>query len=310
MNVENGITIFTPTFNRGYIIGKLYSSLKKQYYKNFEWLVIDDGSTDNTEEIISEYIKENSFEISYYKKANEGKHIAINMCAEVAQKEWIFIVDSDDYLTEDALVRVNYYINTIKDSPSYAGVVGLRGDSDNHVWSTSNPNVSSDQFKINNAIKVNEYIDASSIDYRYKYKIKGDRAEVVRKDILRKYKFPKFNNEKFLPENYLWINLAMDGYIFRWFNEVIYITEYLEDGLTRNGKLQALNNPLGKSFSENVELKVKDMEFIDKLKHSINYYRYGHIGGVKYSTLFHMATNKSISLVSLPISILLSIKGD
>lgn len=305
MNVENYITVFTPTYNRGYIIEKLYTSLKNQKYQNFEWLIIDDGSTDKTQQTINTFIEENAISIRYIRKENEGKHIAINLASEISKGEWVFIVDSDDYLTDDALSKVNYYINSIKDELSFAGVVGLRGDNNKNAWITSNPdkNKKSEIFNY-------DYIDATTIEYRYKYKIKGDRAEVIRRDVLKQYKFPKFKDEKFLAENYLWINLALDGYSFRWFNHIIYITDYLEDGLTRNGRKIAMTNPLGKSFSENVELQVRSIPMRKKLKHSINYYRYGKYGGKHYSELFKETANKWVSIITLPLSVILKIRKE
>ena len=101
------ITVFTPTYNRAYIIENLYRSLQRQTVKDFEWLVIDDGSTDNTQELFDKWIsEENAFPIRYYKQRNGGKCRAINRALDLAQGELFFTVDSDDYLTKDALEKV------------------------------------------------------------------------------------------------------------------------------------------------------------------------------------------------------------
>ena len=121
------ITVFTPTYNRGNLLQCVYESLQKQTYKDFEWVIVDDGSTDETERIVTEFKNGATFPIIYKKKKNEGKHIAINEGCRLARGEWFFIVDSDDYLTDDALDTVNYYSDKIKDKPDFAGVVGLRG---------------------------------------------------------------------------------------------------------------------------------------------------------------------------------------
>lgn len=121
------ITVFTPTYNRGNLLRCVYESLQKQTYKDFEWVIVDDGSTDETERIVTELKNEAKFPIIYKKKKNEGKHIAINEGCCLARGEWFFIVDSDDYLTDDALDAVNYYSNKIRDKSDFAGVVGLRG---------------------------------------------------------------------------------------------------------------------------------------------------------------------------------------
>lgn len=109
------ITVFTPTFNRGYIIEKLYESLKNQTFKEFEWLVIDDGSNDNTEEIFDKINKNNDFfKVRYYKKENGGKHRAINQGVELAEGELFFIVDSDDQLTSYALEYIDKWEKSIE----------------------------------------------------------------------------------------------------------------------------------------------------------------------------------------------------
>ena len=105
------ITVCTPTFNRAYILDKLYNSLLFQSFKNFEWLIVDDGSTDNTESIVKEWINKNNICIRYYKKENGGKHTAINYGLDLALGELFFTVDSDDYLTNDALYIIYAYGN-------------------------------------------------------------------------------------------------------------------------------------------------------------------------------------------------------
>ena len=100
------ITVFTPTYNRAYIIENLYKSLQRQTFKDFEWLVIDDGSTDNTEELFASWTNEISFPVRYIKQQNGGKHRAINRGVKEANGELFFIVDCDDYLREDAVETI------------------------------------------------------------------------------------------------------------------------------------------------------------------------------------------------------------
>ena len=102
------ITVFTPAYNRGYIIEKLYRSLQNQTFRNFEWLIIDDGSSDNTSEKIQSFIQDNNdFPIIFEKVENGGKHRAINLGVQKARGELFFIVDSDDYLTNTSLEIVD-----------------------------------------------------------------------------------------------------------------------------------------------------------------------------------------------------------
>ena len=103
------ITVFTPTYNRGYTLKKLYNSLKKQSDNDFEWLIIDDGSTDDTKSLVKDFIKENKVNIRYMYKKNEGKYKAINTAIDLAKGELFFIVDSDDWITEDSIETIKKY---------------------------------------------------------------------------------------------------------------------------------------------------------------------------------------------------------
>lgn len=230
------ITVFTPTYNRGYIIENLYKSLQRQTFKDFEWLVVDDGSTDNTKELFDKWKKEdNKFNIRYYKKDNGGKHRAINYALDKARGELFFTVDSDDYLTNDALEKINKWESELDKNKKFAGIVANIGHSENET--------------INNLFK-EEHLDLDLLQ-RYTYNengkkvLDGERAYIFYTDIHRLYKYPEFNGENFMTEAVVWNRMANDGYIMRYFNDIIWIFEYLEDGLTKAGNKLFLNNPQG-----------------------------------------------------------------
>jgi glycosyltransferase involved in cell wall biosynthesis len=228
------ITVFTPTYNRGYIIDNLFQSLKRQTYTDFEWIVIDDGSDDDTENKFQKYQSvDNGFPIIYKKVNNGGKHRAINKGVKLAQGELFFIVDSDDYLTDTALEII---INVEKSIPldqkkEFAGVCGLKGYSEDMLVGKTFDN---------NA----EYLDITSLE-RPKHGIYGDKSEVFYTDILKKYPFPEFENENFITECVVWDKIAFDGYKLRFFNDIIYICDYLPDGLTNQGNSIFYKNPKG-----------------------------------------------------------------
>ncbi|MBD3843330.1 MAG: glycosyltransferase family 2 protein [Campylobacterales bacterium] len=251
------ITVFTPTYNRRHTLNKLYRSLQKQNYRNFEWLVIDDGSTDNTFELFEEWTKENSgFEIRFFRIDNGGKHRAINKGGELAKGELFFIVDSDDYLTEDSLQSIIEWENTIDDKDSYCALAGNKGRSvDTIVGST---------FK-------GEYIDATSLE-RYELNITGDKAEVFYTEVLKRYKFDEIEGETFITERTVWDRMAFDGLNVRWFNKIIYLCEYLEDGLTRSGDELYSNNPKGTAIAFKQMMKFNDVSIKDRLVMYYSYY--------------------------------------
>lgn len=241
-------TVFTPTYNRGYIIHNLYESLKRQTNKNFEWIVIDDGSTDNTESLFRQWaLQDNGFEIIYCKVENGGKHRAINKAVDMASGESFFIVDSDDYLVDEAMERAAGWFETVREDDSFAGISGLRGFDENQPiggWG----NFSS------------YYVDITNLE-RKKYGLSRDKAEVYKTSILRQYRFPEYEGENFVTEGVVWNAIARDGYKLRWYKEIIYICQYLDDGLTKNGYIKQVHNPRGTMADINLTAQIYGEEY-------------------------------------------------
>ena len=228
------ITLFTPTYNRAYILDRLYRSVQRQTFRSFEWLIIDDGSADGTEELVKSWIEEkNDFPIRYCKVKNGGKCRAINRALDLAQGELFFTMDSDDYLTDDALQKVDAWEKTLPKDGKFCAVAGNLGTS---PWETPN------------APLPEPFLDANAMQ-RYpqpgKTLIDGERALVFYTHIHRKYKYPEFEGETFMTEAVAWNRMANDGYQVRFFNDVIWVYEYRDDGLTRAGSSIFLKNPRG-----------------------------------------------------------------
>ncbi len=225
------VTVFTPTYNRAQLLKKLYSSLLSQTCHDFEWLIIDDGSIDETESVCAGFIEaQNLFPIRYYKVENGGKHRAINKGVNLAQGEVFFIVDSDDYLADDAVEKIISWIKTLDNSRKFAGVAGLR------AYQGGSP--------IGGIGDGQSYVDATNLERR-KLNLLGDKAEAYFTDVLVKYPFPEFEGENFLTEEVVWNKIAADGYYIRWFSDPIYYCEYLDGGLTKSGDAKYINNPQG-----------------------------------------------------------------
>ena len=226
------VTVFTPTYNRAYRLEQLYNSLKRQTSKDFEWIVINDGSTDNTNELFDAWLKEeNDFPIIYKEVENGGKHRGINKAVQMASSDAFFIVDSDDYILDDAIEKVNRWFSQIADDDSFAAVSGLK----------SEPNMK----PVGGYGKFEgEYVDCTNLQ-RHLYNLLDDKAEVYKTSILKKYPFPEFEGEKFVPESLIWDSIARDGYKIRWFNEIIYICEYLPDGLSASSDKKFMESPKG-----------------------------------------------------------------
>ena len=228
------ITVFTPTYNRAYILERLYRSLKRQTFRDFEWLVVDDGSTDHTQQLFERWKEEeNDFPIVYLHQENGGKCRAINYGVKFAKGDLFFNVDSDDYLTDDALEKISYWESTITGDKRYCGVVGNLGISEHET-----PNTPLGA----------EYRDASLLERYPEYTsnpIDGERAWVFYTELQKKYLYPVFDGEKFMTPAVSWNRMAHDGYLVRVFEDIIWIYEYQPDGLTMAGDSKNLKNPRG-----------------------------------------------------------------
>lgn len=285
-NYRYKLTVFTPTYNRGYIIGKLYESLKSQTKKDFEWIVIDDGSTDNTELLFQNWIKEeNEFKITYLKKKNGGKHRAINDALEIAKGELFFIVDSDDFLIYEAVEKIIAWEKDINNKNNYAGIAGNRGKNKETIIGET---------------FLGNWIDATSLE-RNKYNIRGDKAEVFYTDVLRKFKFPVFEGENFITENVVWNRIAYEGYKIRWFNEIIYICDYLGDGLTQAGMNNFIKNPKGYALWLHQENLFYNRNLKQRIYSWLSYY----IDLEKYYSTAEIASFLKIKKINLYVIVLL-----
>ncbi|CCZ07559.1 glycosyltransferase family A protein [uncultured Culturomica sp.] len=272
------VTIFTPTYNRAYIIGKLYGSLLEQTDRNFEWLIVDDGSTDNTRELVGSFIREDRISIRYFRQENGGKHRAINRGVREAAGELFFIVDSDDQLTPETVARIVYHYETVREDKTFAGVCGLKA-----YFSGEKIGGESD-FGI---------LDCNALDYRFKYAIKGDMAEVFRTGILREYPFPEMEGEKFCPEGLVWNRIARK-YRLRYFYEKIYLCDYLPDGLTAGIVKLRMKSPLT-SMTYYSELYHSPIPFLQRMKAAANYWRFAFC-----SDRYFSAKIRQIGFCSLP----------
>lgn len=274
-NIFN-LTVFTPTYNRGYLLKRLYNSLLYQTYKNFEWIIIDDGSVDCTKQLVNNFIQENKLDIIYIYQHNSGKHVAINNAAQIARGELFFIVDSDDYLTKDSLEYVIKLWKEIDVKVKYLGVSGSIGYNKEDLVGD---NISA------------KYLDCTPLELRYKYNIRGDKAEVIRTDLIRKYPYPVFKEENFLTEAVWWNFMSELNYKIRYSNKINYICNYLNDGLTKNYEYNAIKNWRGTTlyYSDfmkyNIPIKLK----LRKLKEYIML----SIKGNKSLKLFYKYLNKN-----------------
>lgn len=284
--MDNMITIITPTYNRCSKLKALYKSLLSQTSKSFEWLVIDDGSTDKTQSYIKELQKdEQPFKIKYLYQENSGKHVALNNAINVTDTTLTFIVDSDDCLVPEAIETIIFKYRKI---PSYklnklCGISFLKINSKGKLLLN----------KFSNKVEEDTYVN-----YRVLRHIKGDMAEVWITKVLKKYPFPVFKNEKFLSEDVVWIKMS-GPYKMIFFDDPIYIADYLSEGLTKNRRSANWKSPLGCVYKGDL-LMGSSFPFKYRIKGSLYYNIYGFRAGKNALEIIKESKNKIVLLTIIP----------
>jgi len=234
----NMLTVFTPTYNRAYTLPKLYQSLVNQTNMDFVWLVIDDGSTDDTKSLINTWITEGKIAIQYIFQKNQGMHGAHNTAYKNINTELNVCIDSDDYMPIDAVEKILDFWREYGND-QVAGIVGLDIDKKGKLIGSKFPN----------AIK-----EAGLNELYRKHKVKGDKKLVLRTSVIKQYPpYPLFNGENFVPLGTLYLQIDQD-YKLLTLNEPLCIVEYMPDGSTRNIFKQYKRNPQGFRYARGVEL--------------------------------------------------------
>ena len=217
------LTILTPTFNRAYILENLYRSLASQTDKNFTWLVVDDGSSDNIKELIKSFQEENQIEIVYIHQVNSGKYVAHNTGVRSCSTELIVCVDSDDELYPNAVEKTLCFWQKYKDNPAVCGIVSPRD--------------------IGGIARfINPPETGCLMDLYNSGRLVGDTMLVFRTNILKEYLFPEIKGETFMSECVIYNQIDLK-YVFAVQDEYLYKGEYRNDGLTLNIDKTHWKNP-------------------------------------------------------------------
>lgn len=286
-------TVFTPTFNRAHLLDRVYQSLRRQSEKNFEWLIIDDGSADNTGQMVAQWMKEANFPIRYYYQVNSGKHVAINRAVSMAEGHLFVIVDSDDWLAPNALARIGeaWHAIPLKERTRFAGIAGLFSYPCGKIVGTLFPR---------------NGMDSDALEIRTKYRVRGDKFEVYRVEVLREYPFPE-NLGRFVTEALVWNRIAQ-RYSMRFFNEVWAYKEYQPDGLSSRYVFHLIASPQGARlyYKELLQYSfLRYMPMLDSIKACANYVRFSLHGKVSLKNLLEEMPRKDLSPLGLPLGVVL-----
>lgn len=275
---------FNPYLQSGGGLQSLWDSLQKQTVKDFEWLVVDDGSTDGTKNLITQLQENSDFPIRYIYKSNGGKHTALNVGIQTICSELTFIVDSDDCVTDDAVESILKIHQKYRSQNNICGYAFLRAFPDGKV--------NGKKFDVNE--KIGSYIDV---------RVNGDdtgadKAEVFKTHCLKEFPFPEYPNEKFLGEDLVWVRMARK-YEMVHINKAIYVGNYLEDGLTNNRRKHNIASPIG-CMHRAEEFMESDLKTRYRIKGGLQYIVYGRFAGVKVVDLIRKSRHKVLATVCTP----------
>jgi glycosyltransferase involved in cell wall biosynthesis len=279
-------TVFTATYNRARLLPVLFKSLCEQTRSDFEWVIVDDGSDDDTAAVVNGFRHQANFPVIYAVQEHGGKHRAINFGLRLARGYFFGIADSDDFLTPTAIETCAKHYSDIPDSrkDQFVGITGLCATSTGELIGTEFP---SDVFDS----------DALALSA---HRVQGDKAGFLRTDILREFPFPE-NLGSFVPESLIWNRIAR-RYSTRYFNQVIMMCDYQPDGLSARSLRIRMNSPVASRqyYYEFISMG-RQMPMDIMLRYYSNYVRFSFHAGVSLSQQVSASPSKAICAASAPV---------
>jgi glycosyltransferase involved in cell wall biosynthesis len=286
-------TVCTPTFNRAHTLARVRDSLCSQTMSDFEWIVVDDGSTDGTEALVRGWIDETPFPIRYFHQQNSGKHVAENVGAQQARGRFIATLDSDDWYTPDALETFVSTWETIPEAEreSFVGIVGLCADTDGKAIGNPFPA---------------DPLDTTYTELTLRHGVTGDKAGCSRTEIAREYRSPVIPGETLNIESLVYARLAQ-RYRVRCVNRVIKIVEYQSTGLSasRSGRQsnEFVRNPRTMKLFFREQLDVPNLSATARARAHANHTRYALHAGLGRESL-RDSPSKALWALSFPLAVL------
>jgi glycosyltransferase involved in cell wall biosynthesis len=279
----NDVVILTSTYNRANTLTKLYISLKSQNDNNFSWLIIDDGSTDNTKELVEDMINENKIDIKYVYQENGGKARALNKGFLQSSNAMVYVVvDSDDYLLPGAVEIIKKYLKEYCANERIGALFFHYNTPDGKVLKPKGELIKKD------------YI-MSPYEYNRIFG-KNDGCICYLKRVIEKYKYPEFEGEKYVGPTVIQMEMA-DEFKIVFSPKVIGVAEYQKGGLTQSGRRLRLKNPMGMIYYAKLMMSSKSSVFT-QFKYAISIWPYAKIAKKSFIDVVRMVGRPILLLVT------------
>ncbi|WP_440996102.1 glycosyltransferase family 2 protein [Arhodomonas sp. SL1] len=260
-------SVLIPSYNRARLLERALESLAVQTERDFEVIIIDDGSRDDTQSVIRRWRERGEFPISDHCQENGGKHAAHNAGLDLLRGELTIILNSDDCMTRDglAILRRHWESIPLPQRADYAGVEGL-------CAFLADGRIAGDRYPA-------DILDSDYITLRLRYGLRGDKACAARTTILKRYPYPVFSGERHMRPSLLWKRVAHE-YRTRYVNEVVQLKEYLPDGLSANPFRRRMANPRGYRFYYREDTDHHQPRWRGRLESCVKYSRYSFHAGI------------------------------
>ncbi|OQR09969.1 glycosyltransferase family A protein [Ligilactobacillus salivarius] len=285
--MEKLLTILTPTYNRGKYLGDIFKVLQQQTNQNFEWLIVDDGSTDDTKEIVESFIESNKLRIRYFYKENGGKHTAVNYGLKYISTKLTVILDSDDTFTNDAVEVIEKTYNENKNEENICGFTFLRQRKNGELFGKAFPREGRYNFSKWRLSKIST----------------DERCDVFYSEIMKQYPFSEYKGEKYIGESTMMIKMSYK-YDMICKNIAIYISDYLEGGLTDSSRTLRLHSLFGGMEYCNLCM-TSGIYWRRRLKSALLYNIYGFLKNIGPKKLINNSNAPLLTTIFYPISIII-----
>jgi glycosyltransferase involved in cell wall biosynthesis len=284
-------TVFTATYNRAHTLSRVYDSLLCQTIRDFEWVVVDDGSTDETSDLVRKWQQEANFPVRYFCQSNKGKHIAVNLGVREARGRFFVNIDSDNACVPAALERFRFHWRSIplEARDRFVGVSALIRKADGTLLGTRFPS---------------DVLDSDTLELRFRHKVKGDKWGFQRTAIMRQFEYPDFPGEKRVPDSLIWNRIA-GQYKTRFVNEELGIRFETPGSRSSNIDHVRISSPTATQLYYRELLNAATLRPRDRFKYYVNYIRFARHANIPLAKQITNAPSPALALATLPFAALM-----